>query len=153
MTSEYNKAPIDKAQSQTNAGTTVSQSAVDIKLVAIPESAIKSLGLDDMNTKQDGSEKQRSWMGEKFKKYKEYQIGTTTRFVRMPVNEYEMYWARDEKGHYCGTEPEGCEESKRLLKERLQDEQMQSVGKKNVSDVSIDGILLVRNTVVDISTT
>lgn len=111
--------------------TRISETAHDIKLVSISESLISTLNLHSTSPEQ--SEKPKSWLADKYTRYKKHQVGTTARFVRMPATEYEKYWARDEKGHYCGTEPEGCDEARRLLRLRLEDEGLQRYGRKNVS--------------------
>jgi len=118
--------------------TTLTQSAVDIKVVAIPVSLIESLDQDEAATSVTANHEERQpsffkKMGDKYLQAKNYQKGGNTQFVRMPVSEYERFWAKDSKGRYCGTEPEGCEEGRRLLKERLQDVEMQQIGKKDVS--------------------
>ena len=106
--------------------TTPAQVEVDIKLVAIPVSTIESL-----YPAKPAQASNNSFLGKKFKQFKTFQKGGNTQFVRMPKHEYDMYWARDSKNQYVGTEPEDSEEGRRLLKLRLEDEEMQSLGKKN----------------------
>lgn len=105
---------------------------VEIKLVAIPVSIIDSI-IPPANATAAAPQNNDSFLGKKFKAFKNYQKGGNTRYVRMPKHEYDMFWARDVGGRYIGTEPDGCDEGRRLLKLRLEDEAMQSVGKKNVS--------------------
>lgn len=137
------KPSLQNPETQSNPNTTISQTSLDIRLVSVPETTIASLGLQG-HGRDDGGElgsdnenpntvpRRRSWLGSKYKKYKDHQRGLDMRYVRMPVGDYERYWARDDKGRYSGTEPEGCEEGLRMLKMRIQDEEMQNYKKKTV---------------------
>ncbi|KAJ9628068.1 hypothetical protein H2203_003290 [Taxawa tesnikishii (nom. ined.)] len=103
----------------------------DIVIAAIPTKIIESLE----PKQEDSSPKKRNVfrrMSDAYKKMQDFEAGRHTQFVRMPRVEYEQFWARDAKGKYCGTEPEGSEEGLELLRQRLKDEEMQGKGKKDV---------------------
>ena len=53
----------------------------------------------------------------KLKKHQSGKSSSTVKVLRMTRGEYLKYWARDEQGNYCGTEPEGVGEG--LWKDRM----------------------------------
>lgn len=143
---------LDSTTTPSNTTATFTSTPTDIKIVAIPVSTLQSLNYDPetllplstpsssppTTTSISPPSQKSSWLSNKYKSLKLAQQKGSTRMVRMPVSEYERFWARDGgSGKYCGSEPEGCEEGLKLLEMRLADREMQGWGKRDVSTVLV----------------
>lgn len=114
----------------------------DIMIVAVPTHIVEGVksgtlpSIDDLAGRTPSS----SRLGSRFKRFMETQRGRNISFVRMPRREYDCYWRRDESGKYAGSKEEWCQEKFGWLKVRVEDSDMQTLGRLNVSATCPDGM-------------